>query len=947
MDGRLVSRIQTERLHMHIQINNEFAAVPPGVTATEQRGYGTPPSYGHHLINSKLKPPQAASAWVERKELVSRLGKAARKRLVVLTAPIGSGKTTLLSQWYRHAPASHCLAWLSLDEQDNEPARFFSYLSGAVRSAVVDFDACAANGFASGVSSLDPIAAAFAESFGRIDQELVIVLDDFQWIIDPALTRAFAFLVQRAPPNIHWIVSGRCMPDLDLSRFRLQDQLVVIDSADLNFDTAHIVQLSRKLSRHALSVVNAECIRERTEGWVAGAKLALLAASDPANATESLTQFAGSHCEVARYLATAVLQEQLPEVREFLVASSIVDRMNGDLCNTLLGISNGQALLENLEASQLFIQPLDSHRQWYRYHTLFRDFLRTCLRRDASGRMPALHQLASHWFAEHQMVAEALHHAFEAADRQWCIDLISRYARAWLKSGEISELLRWSARLSRAEILSRHDIYSAYITSLILSRRFTEAAADLHEAEQLFVEAGNRSESISAQLQALRLMLSILADSGGDIDLSELDLTELGSGRNGADAFLAGMLMTLQAYWLLRRNQFDVARRCALRARDVLRDIDCVYGVGYAEVVACLADRAQGNMKAAADNCERVFAAVRNGRRNPAWANAATALAHVRYEQNRLAEAEALCVDVLPLLSVASTVENFTIAYLTLARLKIIAGRHAEAFPLLDYLHSMLEAGSQRRFLSQVCYEKIRLCLMTNNAERARMVAADFGLPEKVAQHEWLHAREYDEAWERLGFAHAALLLHEWRYEECRNVLSVLRDSAHKAGYVYREISLEGALSACEWQAGEVANAFAALNRGFALTRRSGFSRGVLDEAPVLQEVLASAVRSGKLLCLLPVNYFTRFRNIFAADRDCMPQADTKRKPALPLEPLTDREIDMLRLLSQGLSNMQISERSQIALSTAKWHLKNVFAKLDVGTRTGAIARARGLQLIE
>ena len=945
---RVVGIANSSACHMHSQISEDMAAASPGV-ATDR--LGTRASHvGHHLIHSKLTPPQPATAWVERKDLVARVGKASRKRLVVIAAPIGSGKTTLLAQWSHQSfgqSTARSLAWLSLDELDNEAARFFSYLSGAVRAAAGNFEACMAGGFDSGTSpTLDPVINVFAENFSRVTQELVVVLDDFQWIVAPALTRALAFLVHRSPPNVHWVIAGRCMPDLDLARLRLQDELELIDGAALNFATAHILQLGRKLNRRTLSIENAECIRERTEGWVAGAKLALLAASDPTNAAESLAQFAGSHCEVVRYLATAVLREQPPAIREFLLTSCIVDRMNGALCNALAGISNGQVLLERLEASQLFVQPLDSHRQWYRFHTVFRDFLRSVLIRDAHEKIPELHLRASRWFAEHRMAAEALHHAFAAMDRRWCLDLISRCSQAWLKNGEIIEVLRWTAQLSRREIFSRHDIYTAYIASLILSRRFNEAAVDLREAEQCFAAAGNPSERMRAQLQALRLMLGILSDTAADLDPSELDCSTLESSSRGADVFFFGMLLTLQSYWLLHRNQFDAARRCALRARDVLRAIDCAYGVGYAEVVACLADRAQGNAKAAAANCERVFAAVRNGRRSPAWINAATALAHARYEQNRLAEAEALCVEVLPLLATASTVENFTMAYLTLARLKTIDGRPAEAFQLLDYLHSMLEAGGQRRYLSQVCYEKIRLCLLTDDAERARTVAAEFELPALAAQQEWAHARAYDEVWERLGCSHATLLLHEERYEECGSVLRMLRDSARKAGFVYREIPLEATLSVCEWKSGRYTQAFTTLNRGFALTRRVGFTRSVLDESPALQEVMAAALRGGKLSCLLPPNYLSRFSNIFAEYAYLAPSAG-KNKAAPPLEPLTDREIDMLRLLAQGLSNQEIGARSQIALSTAKWHLKNVFAKLDVGTRTGAIARARELQLID
>ena len=370
-----------------------------------------------HLINSKLKPPLCAAACIERRALLTRLDAAFRHKLVLLTAPIGSGKTTLLTQWYRRAAPTHAVAWLSLDERDNDPVRFFSYLIGAVRGAVPGFDAYIAAARPS-LSPVDPGAAVFSESLDRVGQELTIVLDDFQWLTAPSLIRTVDFLLYRSPDTVHWIISGRCMPEIGLSQLRLADQLLIVDAEDLNFDDGTIVQLSRKLCRRALSQEEAAGIKARTEGWVAGTKLALLAAAAGPAPAETLQEFAGSHSEVARYLGASVLHEQSAEMREFLVASSIVDRMTGELCNALLGISHSQSLLERLERSQLFIQPLDSHGHWYRYHTLFLDFLRSVLRRDAA-RIPELHERASRWFAEHQLYEEALHHAFLANDPQW------------------------------------------------------------------------------------------------------------------------------------------------------------------------------------------------------------------------------------------------------------------------------------------------------------------------------------------------------------------------------------------------------------------------------------------------------------------------------------------------------------------------------------------------
>ncbi|HEY0684560.1 MAG TPA: LuxR C-terminal-related transcriptional regulator [Steroidobacter sp.] len=886
----------------------------------------------HHLIQGKLKPPQTAATCIERAALLSRLDAAAKKKLALVTAPIGSGKTTLLAQWHRRACGEQCVAWLSLDEHDNEPVRFFSYLIAALKAVCPTFDAYIPHQRRLD-ESLDATITVVLASLGRLNQPAVIVLDDLQMLSTPALVRAVDTLLLQSPPGIRWILSGRGLPSLHMSQLRLNDELMTLGAADLNFDTAAIVQLGEKLCSRTLTDDEASSIQRSTEGWVAGVKLALLAAVE---SRDGIGDFDGSHYEVARYLGTSVLQEQPVEIREFLLASSVVDRMTAELCNQLLGITHGQSLLEQLERAQLFIQPLDSHGHWYRYHTLFLDFLRSCLRHDMA-RLSLLNELASRWYAEHQLYEEALHHAFAASNEEWRLELLERCATSWLRAGEIVCVIHWTSKLPRHVMLGHAGICTVYIASLILSRRFSEAAATLREVEgnvALERSIGN------AHLRLLHAMLTVLADSSGQIGISSPEALR----ERGADSFLIGTLLTLQAYTMLRLNHFDKAWRLAMRARDTFDSIS-VYSLGYAEVVASLAERAQGDMKAAADRCERMFALVRGGHRSPAWVNAANALAYMRYEENRLDEAEALCAEVLPLLCVQSTVENVSTAYVTFSRIKAINARHSEAFQLLDYLHSILESGSHVRFLAQVCAEKIRLFLSQDNLQRARAVALEFGLQRRARSGEWRRSRSYDEAWERFGSGYAALLIKQRQYDEARAILQVLRDSAREVGYVYREAPLEAALASCYWHCGDADGAFDCLNRGFALTQGHGFTRGVFDEAPAMIQVIAAAIEHGRLRCALPTHYFGKFQNVFSQTAPLA--TPSSRKPTLPLEPLTEREIDMLRLLAQGFSNHEISARSQIALSTAKWHLKNVFAKLDVSTRTGAIARAREMRLIE
>jgi LuxR family maltose regulon positive regulatory protein len=885
-----------------------------------------------HLLPTKLSPPQTASVLVTRGAALRKIDQGISGKLVLVTAPLGSGKTTLLTQWCQEARASHLLAWLSLDEQDNAPERFFSYLVGAIRRAAPDFDAYSA-------SEPDHATSVLLRSLWNLGRELVVVLDDFHVLRERSLVRAFSYLLDHSPPHVHWVVSSRHLPELDLAKLKLTEQLVTLDGRDLSLDGEAIRELGQRMCGAALTAEDVDYLRSRTEGWVAGVKLALLSAGEHASVSDALRKAIGSNHDVARYLADAVLREQADEVREFLVLSSVVEHVNGELCNALLGITHGPALLANLERAQLFIQPLDTEHQWYRYHPLFLDVLRAQLACDFGDRVPRLHRAASAWFSEHQLPDEALTHAFASGDRSWCLELTARCVEAWMREGEIASVLHWTAKLTAEEVIRSPAICVGHIACLILSRRFAHATSALqdaqHRLEMAYAAADPERERLSKRLAHLTLLHAVLSESASGSGI-ELDASP---GSEEPDVFMAGAVLAAKAYQALRMNRFDAMRRLALSARETLQGLNNPFLVGYTDSLVALADRAQGKMKDAAERCEESFARASRGRRNPVWVNAATALANARYEQNRLDEAEALCVEVLPLLSQAPVFETFSLAYFMLARIKTIRGKYAEAYRLLDYLHSVLEVSHQTRFLAHVCGEKIRLFLVEQSPARMRVVAQEFELGERMRRGEWSEKRFYDETWERLGLAQAWVLMARGRHGKAHAILETLRASAHDVGYVSRETALLAAIAVCHWRAGDAPAAFAALNRGFALVQRFGFGRSVFDETPGLQEVIVAAATQRKLSYAMPARYTERFQDLLSAG-DSVP-AEFAAPPSAPLEPLTERELQMLKLLAQGLSNQEISERSNVALSTTKWHLRNVFAKLEVTTRTAAIVKAQ------
>ncbi|WP_223645341.1 LuxR C-terminal-related transcriptional regulator [Corallococcus sp. EGB] len=891
-----------------------------------------------HLLPTKLAPPRTASVLVSRTAALRKIDLGVGGKLVLVTAPLGSGKTTLLTQWACEPRGSGLLAWLSLDERDNAPERFFSYLVGAIRRAAPEFDAYIPGQLDAQVAlPLEHATTVVLRSLWNLGRELVVVLDDFHVLRERALVRAFSYLLDHSPPHVHWIVSSRNPPELDLAKLKLTEQLVTLDSRDLGLDGEAIHQLGQRLCGATLAPEDVEYLRARTEGWVAGVKLALLTAGEHASVSDALRKAVGSNHDVARYLADVVLREQTEEVHAFLVLSSVVDRLNGELCNALLGITRGPALLAELERAQLFIQSLDTQHQWYRYHPLFLDFLRTQLVCTQGDRIPGLHRSASAWFAEHALPEEALTHAFASGDRGWCLELTARCAEAWMREGEIASVLHWTAKLTAEEAFRSPAICVARIACLILSRGFAPASLALQDAQRRLQTAPlePERERLSRQLSRLALLHAILSDSapGTGIEL------EASPGDEDPDVFMTGAVLAAKAYQALRLNRFDAMRRLASVARETLQGLNNPYLVGYTDVLIVLADRAQGNMKDAADRCEAAFERASRGPRNPVWVNAATALANTRYDQNRLDEAEALCIEVLPLLSQAAVFETFAMAYLVMARIKSVRGKYAEAWQLLDYLHSVLECGHQTRFLAHVCGEKIRLALVEQSPARMKAVAREFDLGERMRRGEWSERRFYDETWDQLGVAQAWVLMARGRHDRAYGLLETLRASAHDAGCVARETSLLAALAVCHWRAGDPTAAFAAVNRGFALVPRVGFSRGVFDETPGLQEVIVAAATQRKLSHVLPARYTERYQDLLSlGPRE---PAGFAALPSAPLEPLTERELQMLKLLAQGLSNQEISERSNVALSTAKWHLRNVFAKLDVTTRTAAIVKAR------
>ncbi|WP_116810952.1 LuxR C-terminal-related transcriptional regulator [Steroidobacter cummioxidans] len=867
--------------------------------------------------SAKFGPPRSTSALIPRSPLAARIDRGGK--VVLLLAPPGSGKTSLLTQWHGQLGPERRVAWLLGERRDREPVHFFSWLAASIDKALHTSAAPFVGAGACTHCSAEHITDALGDQLASLDQPLAVVIDDLQWLDCAEGERALLQLMLQSSPKVRWILATRRVPRFDLQRLKLEDALTLLDAADLAFQPEQICELSLLLRGVPLSLQDAtECAR-RTEGWIAGVKLTLLA-STRGERVEGLDH------DIGAYLMAEAWQDLPDRLREFLLVTCVPERFCSELAVALLGEDDASQCLDELEHSQRFVRALDGTHRWFRYHTMYREFLLGQLKKLGSARIAQLHRISSQWFADHEQPREALHHAFAAADRQWALQVLARCVPVWLRTGEFPEVLQWSGRLTLGEIMSCEAVRDAHLMSLIFLRQFERARQELRLADQLA-----RDESERRALPPLQLMLEIMTDARVQFVVPDVEALSIPE-----NPYLTANLFNVAAYQLLVDKAFDAARRLALRGKQLLQGTQHIYALAQASVVLMLIDRAEGHAKEAAESCMQLYACTRGGRRNPIWVTATTAAASVHYHHNRLQQAEALCAEVLPLLSMAPSLENLTVAHVVAARLKCASAKYGDALRLLDYAHSVLDSSNCQRLLARVCFEKVRLWLLQEQPMRALRALADCGQSFHVDAN-----NRAEPPWEEFALSRVAILIHRGLFDAAANELQRLCERAEAAGDVYGRVRLEATLATCSWQAHEEEAAFGWMNRALKLTGHRGFSRAVFDDVFGLPKMFATAIKMSRVATLPSAEYFKRFRDVLAFD------PYEHHPPAEPMPLLTQRELDLLKLVSQGLSNKDISERSNITLLTTKWHLKNVFAKLGVSTRMEAVFRAQELRLVD
>ena len=893
------------------------------------------------LLATKLYPPGLRPGLVPRPRLMARLDEGLARGLVLTCAPAGYGKTVLLADWARRG--GHPAAWLSLDAGDNDPALFWRHAVAALdRTRPGTGERVAPLLGPPAPSSFQGLVTALINDLAG-EEEALLVLDDYHVIGSEQVHESLAFLLEHRPAGIGVVLASRSDPPLGLARLRARGQLTELREAELRFTPAEAGELLQQVAS-GLPDASVAALAARTEGWAAGLQLAALSLRGHDDAAAFVAAFTGSHRYVLDYLAEEVLERQNTQLRTFLRETSVLERLSGPLCNAVTGREGSQALLEEAERSGLFLIPLDEVRGWWRYHHLFADLLHARLEAEQPGRAAQLHRNAAAWYSEHGLADDAIRHAVAAGEMVWAARIIEKcFDEVFNLRGEAATVRRWLSVLPAEVVRTRPRLLLAQALMAATSGHLEEVEPLLDAvecappgwADEPFEPTAGVAASHLINVPALTtLHRGALAQLRGDAEATAAFaaqmLAEIDPGERMLSATAYGFLAV--AEWL--RGRLAEAERAFASSVAGWRETGqlTLTAWGYYELV--LIRRAQGRLDAAALTCQQALdSLVTSGLPPPAAGPGYVGLAEVAYRRDELdlalrhaSEGIALCRQFVYTTPLADGLA-------TLAMIRQAAGDPAGA---LEAIAEAEQASpGPAGLLNPVPAQRARLLLAQGDLPAAARFAQDNGLgPDD----------EPDYAREPGHLVLARILLAQDRPGQALALLDRLHTAALAQDRAGSLIEI-GALRALALAAsGEEAVAVTVLAEALLLGCPQGYVRVFAEEGPPMAALLGrlvAAQRAGQAAADVPLGYLARLQRAFGPGRSARDPV-----PAGIVDPLTSRELEVLKMLAAGRSNQAIARELVVTLDTVKKHVGHVLAKLGAANRTEAVARARELSLI-
>ena len=940
------------------------------------------------LLQTKLNIPPPRSAFVSRPRLVERLNAGLNGQLILISASAGSGKTTLLSEWVAHCEGCKPqvrTAWLSLSEGDDDPIRFLVYLVAALQT----LDPSVGEGALAVLQSPQPppsesILTALLNELTTIANHFILILDDYHAIDSRAIDEILTFLVEHLPPQMHLVIATREDPHLPLARLRARGQLTELRVADLRFTASEAAGFLNQVMGLDLPAEDIAALEARTEGWIAGLQLAALALQGTISlkghkdVASFIRSFTGSHRFVLDYLLEEVLEQQPESVQTFLLRTSILDRLCGPLCDAVrfgeaespstagadaiysagtvsrsqgpavvhgdaaqppTPAISGQETLEYLERANLFTIPLDNERRWYRYHHLFAELLRQRLQRSApsfteDGRgggtelHSELHIRASQWYEDNNLPLEAFQHAVAANDVERAARLIGRDRIPQHFRGAVTTILNWLESLPNAVLDGRPWLWWRYASLLLVSGQTSSVEEKLQAAEAAVAAAG--PQDIEPDDSA-RDLIGRIAGARATLALTRYDPGAMLAQARRALEYLQpdNVLSRASAYWTLGYAYlFQGDRVAARRALGEAITISQAAGDTFTTILATIplgnVQEADNQLYQAAETYRHVLQ-LAGAQPLQIIAEAHLGLARVLYEWSDLDGAEQHGQQGLELArQYESVIDRFVSCEVFLGRLRLAQGDVAGATKILAHAEQSVHQHGFVHRREEVTATRVLAFLHQGDLAAADHLAGSHALPISQAR---VHLARKD--------ASAALA-----------VLEPVRQEVEAKGWADESLKVTILEAIAYHMLGRNDESVRLLDEALALAEPGGFVRIFVDEGAPLEQLLYRAAARG----VMP-EYIGKLLAAFDAEKRRSADGSASRLPTSPplqplVEPLSPRELEVLHLVAQGLSNREIGERLFIALDTVKGHNRRIFGKLGVHRRTEAVARARGLGLL-
>jgi len=913
------------------------------------------------VLATKLFAPTARAQLVARPRLIDQLDTTldGSHRLTLVSAPAGFGKTTALSDWLTHLGSRSTdirVGWLSLDEDDNDLTRLLAHMTAALRLAGIDVNQGSAPGTSTSTVLTEIVNVAVRAGDDSPATHWILVFDDYHAINAPDVHEAMAFLLDHLPNQLHLVMATRSDPPMPLARLRSRGQLTEVRAADLRFTPPEVLEFFNRVMELNLSDDDVRALEERTEGWIAGLQLAALSLRgirEHEEVTDFIEAFTGSNRFVIDYLADEVLARQPDEVRDFLLRTAILDHLTGSLCDAVTAGDDSRRMLEELERGNLFVVPLDDQRSWYRYHHLFADVLGARLLAEHPDEVPELHRRASAWYAAHELPIRAIRHAVSAEEFGRAAHLMEEALPGMRRARQDNLLLTWMKSLPgsvvrRSPVLSIWSAWSGLMSGDLDAMeqwlRTAEAVLAAGAQDPDLAREWVDTEDLRTAPATIAMYRASLAQARGDVAgtvrhaRETLDLASaedhLIRGQGGAFLGLAAWADGNIAEAL---ETFGAALRSLHAAGNLVDELDAT--IVLADMWVAL-----GRPGRARELYERSLQrATADGEPYPrATADLHVGLAELDRELNELAGAQHHLDTAQVLAQRASITENRHRWYVAMAEVRAAAGEHDEAGRLLDQAETLYRPGF---------YPEIRPI----PAMRARLAIAAGDLASAT---EWSQNREmsvdddphYLREYEHLTLVRLLLAEDRTAARSDRSgagapptvdallLLDRLHAAAAEAGREGSLIEISVLQALAHHAQGDEPPAMAALEQALGATPEpDSYVRLYLDEGTPMLDLLHRAVTKHGVS--LPERLERHLEQAAASEGGDQPQQSLA-------DPLSHRELDVLRLLDSEITGPDIARQLYVSLNTLRTHTKAIFTKLDVNSRAAAVRRAHEIGLL-